>query len=42
MSGSDSPREIWSSSGVREIATPPSCAMPAEKETRVRVECFEK
>src|SRR2546430_10044998 len=34
--------ESCSSSGARWTAAPPSCAMPAVNETRVRVECFAK
>ena len=42
VSGSDSPREICSSSGLSAIAVPPRCAIATENDTRVRVECFEK
>ena len=42
VSGSDSPRESCSSSGLSASAVPPRCVIATENETRVRVECFEK
>ncbi len=37
-----SPLPSWVSLGDRNRALPPNCAMPASKETRVRVEDFSK
>ncbi len=37
-----SPRPSWVSRLDRNSAVPPSCAIPASKDTRVRVEFFSK